>query len=235
MPSNPLSLCEAKIDRMFTHVHERVDVQTITTEHLKYLICEHSVFSRQNIIFLEQAARGTTNIKPLSNELLRNLDEELGNDEEYGVHHFKLYRDSLQRETDIDLRVHQPSEATFAFIGKMLDLSSADTPEIVCGAVLAAEMAAVPELQLMRNIVERHCHQISQCEIDCDGGLAFFYEMHLSGVEQAHRDGLATFLSCHEDYGLDAELLVEGFDRAAVAMSVWWDQLSQQICQPSPN
>ena len=189
------------------------------------MLKEHTVFSKQNVIFLQQSILCTAPVQPLSAELRRNLDEELGYDEEHGENHYELYIKGLKEELGIDVTNYLPSYHTSAFMGRMLELSNSGNVEIACGAIFASEAAAVPELELMRSIASSYSKQVLGHDIEMLGLLKNFYDMHLSGVEQAHREGLAHFIREYEKYGLNLEKLQSGFHNALNGMSKWWDEL----------
>lgn len=218
-----------EVSALFDRIERDLRIDRLDATDLRFLLCEHTIFSKQNVVFLEQAHRRTAAVAPLADELKRNLDEELGHDEAHGEHHYMLYTRSLRDEAGVDVTGYRPTSNTCAFMGRMLELSTAARLETICGSIFASETVAVPELDLMRRVAAAYAERAAGRAPSDMPRLMHFYDMHLSGVEQAHRDGLAEFLRDHARYGLDLGVLSRGFEAALTGMATWWSGLATDL------
>lgn len=214
------------VESLFKKISEMLDISSLTEDQLIYILKEHTVFSKQNTIFLEQGMLRAQEIEELSAELKRNLDEEIGLDEDHGEHHYLLYVDGIRKDLQLDTANHTPSHATCAFIGSMLDLSTSYSVSKICGAIYASESVAIPELEIMKDITQRYAEKSGATSLK---RLNHFYDMHLSGVEQAHRDGLSEIVFDYKRNGMKPDEIMEGFEGAINSMLVWWESINSSI------
>jgi hypothetical protein len=193
-------------------------------EGLAWLCMEHFQFSRRNPSFLQQAARNTMSLasKGIADELQRNFEEEKT--------HAEIYRRALgEVGVDVDTRVE--FKPTTSFLGLINDLVEAD-PFCTLGAMYATETAAIFEHQVFRDI---SVELIARRNAAQQGKrLIGFHDMHLAGVEQAHKDNLGVFLCPSSELavdgrGFDVAMVIEGAWRAIGAMTEWWSELLRNI------
>ncbi|WP_353570294.1 hypothetical protein [Candidatus Albibeggiatoa sp. nov. BB20] len=205
---------------------ELADLSKYSTEALEWLMMEHYQFSFQNVEFLADSAQvsGGFDTNTVKEELIRNHGEENG--------HAAIYKDALKRvNCDIEERVEFP--ATSQFLEKIGQLSNT-TPSTVLGTMFATETAAIFEHEVFLDVSKE---VIKRGEWGQKGDrLVGFHEMHLSGVEQSHRDELGIFL---KGVPVDQEIItkegdrptihvtqaLEGAEQAIEAMVTWWDTM----------
>lgn len=189
-------------------------------DSLAWLCMEHYQFSRRNPSFLQQAARNTVSLAPagIAAELQRNFEEEKT--------HAEMYRRALG-EVGVDVETRVEFKPTTSFLHQINELVEAD-PFCTLGAMYATETAAIFEHQVFRDIsveliARRNATQRGK-------RLIGFHDMHLAGVEQAHKDNLGVFLDPSTELpkdgrGFDGASVVEGAWCAISAMTVWWGEL----------
>jgi hypothetical protein len=188
------------------------DLSGFSLGALEWLMLEHFQFSSANPGFLDAAARLTEALpeRGIAQELRRNFYEESG--------HAAIYRRGLsQAGADPDRRAEFAPTRTFL---AEIEALTASTPALVLGAMYATETAAIFEHEVFWDISREVCAR---------KGLAWgtsilkgFHDMHLSGVEQGHKDGLAPFVG--HGAADDAEVRA-GAERAIDTMTRWWDAL----------
>ena len=201
-----------------------------STEALEWLMMEHYQFSFRNTTFLADAAEltGSFDTDAVQKELIRNHAEENG--------HAIIYKKALKKiGVDIDTRTEFPSTTHFLdTIGEIVGRE----PSTVLGAMFATETAAIFEhevfLEISNEVLKRR-------KLEEEGKkLVWFHEMHLSGVEQSHRDELGVFLqglpldkTVVEKDGhrptINTQQAVTGAELAIEAMTKWWADLLDQI------
>jgi hypothetical protein len=201
--------------RFTSAVKDRLkDLSAFSLAGLEWLMLEHFQFSSANPGFLDAAARLTEPMaeRGISRELRRNFYEESG--------HAAIYRRGLSEAgADPDARADfVPTDAFLTEIGEL----TASTPALVLGAMYATETAAIFEHEVFWEISREVCAR---------KGLAWetsilkgFHDMHLSGVEQGHKDGLAAFVGSGAAGADDAQVRT-GAERAIEAMTRWWQAL----------
>jgi len=211
------------------------DLKPYSTSSLEWLMLEHYQFSFSNTRFLAMAASAAESFdtKAVYDELCRNLAEE--------NNHAAIYKAALM---DIDLDVDSRKEfiSTTTFLNTIERLSS-NLPSSVLGTMFATETAAIFEHEVFKDISEE---VLRRKGLEKQGKqLVGFHDMHLSGVEQSHRNELGIFLQ-----GLDFDQIVqrhldrptintkeviEGAEQAIEAMRIWWADLLAEICVMSNN
>jgi hypothetical protein len=201
-----------------------------STEALEWLMVEHYQFSFANTRFLATAAKTTRafDSEAVAQELVRNCAEEDG--------HAVMYKAAL-RKVGVDVEARQEFPATTAFlatIGRLVDRP----PSAVLGTMFATETAAIFEHEVFLDISRE---VIARRESGLRGkALIYFHEMHLSGVEQSHRDELGIFL---REVPADQALVervgerptiappqaLDGATQAIEAMEAWWADLFAEL------
>lgn len=199
-------------------------------EALAWLCTEHFQFSFRNPAFLLRAASNTLALQPagIAEELKRNYEEERS--------HAEIYRRALS-DVGIDVEARKEFKPTTEFLAFINDLVESN-PSRVVGAMYATETAAIFEHEVFRDIsaelVERRAAGSKGKR------LLGFHDMHLSGVEQAHKDNLGAFLTSEgavamEQRGLDPIEVREGAEQAIRAMRLWWENLLQKARTLQPS
>ena len=201
------------------------DLQPYTTTALEWLMLEHYQFSFRNTKFLATAAAVTESFdtEAIHKELLRNLAEE--------NNHAAIYKAAL-KQIDLDVDTRKEFKSTTIFLESIGRLSSG-MPSCVLGTMFATETAAIFEHEVFKDISEEVLRRRGLKE--CGQQLVGFHDMHLSGVEQSHRNELGVFLEGLEfDAIVERELdrptidtaqVVDGAEQAIAAMKTWWSDL----------
>jgi hypothetical protein len=204
---------------------ELANLDPYTTASLEWLMLEHYQFSFRNTKFLATAASVTESFDTdaVHKELLRNLAEE--------NNHAAIYKAAL-KQIDLDVETRTEFKPTTVFLETIGRLSSG-TPSSVLGTMFATETAAIFEHEVFKDISEE---VLRRRELEARGQqLVGFHDMHLSGVEQSHRNELGIFLE-----GLDFDTVAPreldrptintaqamvGAEQAIAAMKSWWSNL----------
>lgn len=202
------------------------DLSQYSTEALEWLMMEHYQFSFANVLFLSDAAEktGAFDTDAVKEELIRNCDEENG--------HAAMYSAALKK-VDCDVEQRAEFTPTTQFLATIGELSNSD-PSSVLGTLFATETAAIFEHEVFRDISKEVINRRGWDKAGDD--LVWFHDMHLSGVEQSHRDELGIFLrnitpsqGIAEKEGdrptINTQLALAGADAAIEAMKNWWDKM----------
>jgi heme oxygenase len=164
------------------------DLHHISESDLEWIILEDFQFSSTNLHFLSLSAEMTDQLleKGISSELRENLSEENT--------HAKIYQIALA-EIGTDIAKHQefiPSTQLFKNLENLIKLS----PSHALGAIYAMEGSALFGSEVF-NAISREL--VTRRGIDYEKTkLKAFHKLHLSGVEQAHRDDLGAFIDAAE-------------------------------------
>lgn len=206
------------------------DLSPYSTEALEWLMVEHYQFSYRNTKFLAAAAEVAIafDTDAINKELERNCGEENG--------HAVMYKAAL---ADIGISVETRKEfpSTTRFLESIGELCLRE-PSAVLGTMFATETAAIFEHEVFRDVSKE---VIARRKVGSEGDpLVYFHDMHLSGVEQSHREELGVFLR-----GLDKAQQVAprdgerptieppkalaGAEQAIAAMRAWWADLLSEL------
>lgn len=213
------------------------DLSQYSTETLEWLMVEHFQFSFANVHFLTEAAdkTATFDTDAVKEELIRNCAEENG--------HAAMYRAALQK-VDCDVEERSGFAPTDDFLEHMDQLCSKDDASQVLGTLFATETAAIFEHEVFRDISKEVIKRRGWDKTGDD--LVWFHDMHLSGVEQAHREELGIFLrgitpaqGVVEKEGerptIDTRKALAGAEVAIKAMADWWDKLLDEAVANSQS
>lgn len=203
------------------------DLSQYSTEVLEWLMMEHFQFSFANVHFLTEAAEKTASFDTgaVSEELVRNCAEENG--------HAAMYRAALKK-VDCDVDERAAFAPTDEFLEQMDQLCSKDDASQVLGTLFATETAAIFEHEVFRDISKEVIKRRGWETTGDD--LVWFHDMHLSGVEQAHREELGIFLrgitpaqgiaqKDGERPTIDTNKALAGAEVAVKTMADWWTKL----------
>jgi hypothetical protein len=202
-----------------------VDLAPYSTAALEWLMLEHYQFSLRNTKFLATAAAVSESFdtNAIHKELLRNLAEE--ND------HAAIYKAAL-KQIDLDVDSRKEFKSTTLFLESIGRLSSG-MPSSVLGTMFATETAAIFEHEVFKDVSEE---VLRRRGLEARGRqLVGFHDMHLSGVEQSHRNELGIFLEglefdsivqrSQDRPTIDTSQVLNGAEQAIAAMKVWWSDL----------
>ena len=189
---------------------------------LAYVIQQYSIFPKAIVDWMKVAEQKATMAgwNTVANELKENIAEELGRGTQ-GVSHYDLLAEGLEKGLQLPIKLIEPSDATKSLL-EVLDQVFAKSAVHALGATYALEATSIPELNLVRNIIE------VLLEGDLPQGLKYFFDMHLNEWEPEHeedlRKSLAAYISPEEFSAFS-----EGFRAVLTAMDVWWLQLTAEV------
>lgn len=177
---------------------------------------EHYQFSEKNCCFLRASVHYTSLLRDtgISIELERNLNEENG--------HYLLYRKALS-QVGVDVGKRIEFSATLDFFESLTSLIERGGYSTL-GVMYATESAAIFEhevfLDMSRELVMRKGMPWQESKLKA------FHDLHLNGVEQEHKEGLAIFVDSSRSHSDEIEI---GARLAIEAMSKWWSSLLERI------
>lgn len=210
------------------------DLSQFSTEALEWLMMEHFQFSFANCQFLWDSAQkvGSLDTDAVKKELIRNFNEERD--------HAAMYKGALKK-VGCDVEARKKFAATEDFLNKIGKLCQRD-PSSVLGTMYSTESAAVFESEVFREvsneIIARRSHGSK------GNALVAFHDLHLSGVEQSHRDELGIFLrGVQPDQDtfpgegdrptITPKEALEGGKAAVETMLEWWNALLVALIEKS--
>jgi hypothetical protein len=152
-------------------------------------------------------------------ELNDNLAEEMGSKTQ-GIPHADLLADGLETCLGVPIKTASPSTATAALLER-LEAIAHQPIAYVFGAAYAIETTAVPELQIVIQILDL------LLEGAMPEQLRYFFEMHLNEWEPEHEADLRKAIAV--DLTPDQFDLFElGFRAMLTAMDAWWSGLAAE-------
>lgn len=163
----------------------------------------------------------------VSEELIRNVLEELGRDEHSDKKtHFVLFRKGFMKSIRKDFHVSPKSEYTNEFILKIFNLMNDWSPAVVAGASYALETTALKELEAVYSILN---NWYARMEIVVPKELKYYFESHIGDIEIGHEERLRE--ACSMDIKNKNEMLEfeKGFRDALDTLSNWWVGLDLEI------
>lgn len=193
------------------------DVSIWSSAALEWLMLEHYQFSFHNPQFLLDAAKLTMKLeeKGISAELRRNFEEEES--------HAVIYKKALF-EIGINVEKRVEFTPTSKFLDDVARLIT-QSPYYTLGVMYATETAAIFEHEVFRDM---SCELLKRRNISNPRNrLIAFHDMHLDGVEQAHKDNLGVFLNLG-NISQDSKNIYYGACNAIISMTQWWVSLLEK-------
>ena len=208
---------EAEVRSLFSLAKKKLRVDEACAEQLELCILDYSVTSREHPRFLEEILARSGSVKELHAEVERNLDEERGVPGDKP--HYQLFKHGLEETLGLNVMGFKPSSSTQRYVETMLLFAGSDNPSVLCGTLLAAEACAVEELILMRRMTDRYLKLTDGASIAAKCSLSKFYDLHLGGVEQLHRDNLGDM---SHNSTFDQDVVQASFLATINIMRIWW-------------
>lgn len=208
-----------------------VNIDKLSADQIISLVAQYSIFPKNIVNFLfaarEQARK--QNWKGVEAELTRNAGEELGT-ETNGITHYEMLITGLANELGYisaeDLRNTSPSSATKVFVDSMNKTLAEEKSGYSIGAVYALESSAVPELVIVKDLVNKLFGMKLGHEMK-EGVLAEFFRLHLDIWEPGHEEGLRH--ACESMNDEFKNNFIEGFHDVMKVMDTWWLGLETEI------
>lgn len=198
------------------------DLKKFSTSYLEWITMEHYQFSLNNTRFLMNSHLQTKSLSDpgVSEELLANYNEE--------KNHAQMYRHALKK-IGLDVTNRIPCVATRQFFMRLEALIEINASKTL-GVMYATETAAIFEHILFKEISAELC-QRKRLDFE-NSRIKQFHDLHLDGVEQAHKDELGKFMDHtlaeeHVDPNifLQEKEIMDGAYAAIDIMEDWWSGL----------
>jgi len=196
--------------------------EQLSAETLSWTIKEYSALSNSAIHLLMDSAVRVHDWEKLKNEVLENINEEMGL-ETKKVPHLEMMRIGYMKELGIITDEVIPSDVTKSFLNHITKVFKHNDNAFQAGALLALEGSAVEEFHIMDEIIQEYA---KKSKLD-------FQKNWLTNL---YIDGHKTFEIGHEQHLLDAMLpyiTEENFSKFELGYSIvvklfstWWQQLS---------
>lgn len=212
--------------------------KTLTKNELEELITQYSLFPKNIISFFIAALYNLNyhNWTDISSELIRNLNEELGqhfDNDENEEHekflyrpHYVILREGILKGLSLDIKQTVAHQVTTNFLTTIKQTLDNDNPAIVGGATYALESSAIPELRIVSALTERLFELSNRTMPD---SLKEFFLFHIDEIEVGHRDRLIETCSKYISSGKDMDDFEKGFREVLTTMDIWWTGLSNEI------
>lgn len=201
-------------------------LENVNTKQVEFVIKEYSAFSYAAIHMLLDAALRNHDWKLLQDEIIRNINEEKG-DETKDIPHLEMMRQGYKKDLGIETDNYTPSYITQSFLRKMHLIFKSTDNAFAAGALMAFEGSAIPEFVVLDLIVTAYRKK---------KGLPAIVKRDLT---QLYIDGHKDFEIGHEQGLIDAvkpfitesnvENMVKGYSAVCAAMSIWWSQLADEM------
>jgi hypothetical protein len=211
---------------------------SLSKSELEQLISQYSLFPKNIISFFIAALYNLNyhNWTDISSELIRNLNEELGqpfDSKEFEEHekflyrpHYVILREGILKGLGLDLKKTVAQQSTNAFLATIKQTLDNDNPAIVGGATYALESSAIPELQIVSSLTAR-LFELSNRQMP--DSLREFFLFHIDEIEVGHRDRLIETCSKYISSDKDMDNFEKGFREVLATMDMWWTGLSNEI------
>lgn len=149
--------------------------------------------------------------------LTKNIGEELGSETD-GIAHKTILIEGL-RAYGFDITADPRCEGTEWFLMKMHSLTREFGVYGALGAAYALEASAVPELIIVRSLIE------SLLEMELEGELDDFFRRHVGEFEPGHEEDLRIAVATVLDAEYKRSAFMTGFRGVMTAMDRWWEDM----------
>ncbi|WCL49786.1 DUF3865 domain-containing protein [Leptospira sp. GIMC2001] len=208
-------------------------VRELQNDKVKYtvndalnVLKQYSIFSNEAIHMLLDATIRNHDWKTLQNEIIHNIQEELGS-ETLEVPHLELMRQGYREELLFDPDKVEPWSSTRAFLDTMKDIFRNDDNAFSAGALYSFEYNAILEF----HIVEKIFLHIVGADYSKSKSLLYYYIRGHKEFEINHsEDVLNSMRSYFTKY--DDKLFSKfehGFLIVASSINKWWLDLDYEL------
>ncbi len=195
------------------------------------VIRQYSFLSKHAVPFLENSNRvlRKNGWRSLAEQIEENIAEERGKAQEAA--HYEIFCRGAKNELALDLKRTRASDASKAFVKRWLEISRHARPEFVAGALYAFELTGVPEMSLVKALLNDYSTHALGRPLDRKGRLAKFFDSHTGHFEVKHaqriRDNVGAHLNTKAQHGLFAK----GFHELMGAMDGWWAGMAAEAAR----
>lgn len=197
---------------------------------IAYVIQQYAFFPR-SIVSLLYSARAAVRVAgwaEVDRELTRNLGQELGSETE-GIPHSEMLLQGIEKGLGLrGVRETTPGPGTRKFVTVMKQLFAPEhTVAYIGGAAYALEASAVPEIDIVRDIIEhfRILQGLSGGDYDA---LARFFDAHRTVWEPSHEAGLRRAYRTRLEDIERRQCFATGFHAVMASMDHWWRALAAE-------
>lgn len=203
-----------------------------TSAELEFVIQEYSGFSNAAIhMFLE--ARIRNHWPALTEEIIRNMDEEMGV-LTGGIPHLELMRYGYRVELGIETDGLRYTAVTEDFIGRMNALFRNPDNAFLAGVLLAFEGTAVDEFRIVERILRCYKETVGG-EIPADSLIGRYVAGHViressdpkQDPEMDHYRGMVEAVGTNVAGG-ELRPLVRGFLSVCLELNRWWEDVAAE-------
>ncbi|MGV3598108.1 MAG: DUF3865 domain-containing protein [Bacteroidota bacterium] len=191
----------------------------------EFVIKEYSAFSYAAIHMLLDAALRNHDWKLLQNEIIRNINEEKG-EETKDIPHLEMMRQGYKNDLGIETDNYTPTGITISFLDKMKRIFKEIDNAFVAGALMAFEGSAIHEFVILDKIVTAYRHKKNLPAITKRDLTQLYIDGHKDfeiGHEQGLIDAVKPFITAK-----NAGNMVKGYIAVCAALSTWWEQLASE-------
>jgi hypothetical protein len=198
-------------------------LEGMDAQQAEFIIKEYSAFSYAAIHMLLDAALRNHDWKLLQEEIIRNINEEKG-EETKDIPHLEMMRQGYKKDLGIETDNYKPTGITESFLNKMQHIFKDTDNAFAAGALMAFEGSAIPEFIILDKIVTAYRQKKGLLAITKRDLTQLYIDGHKDfeiGHEQGLIDAVKPFIT--EE---NVDKMVKGYCAVCATMHTWWHQLA---------
>lgn len=215
----------------FTALHPQTNpvvavLADVDAQQVAFVIKEYSAFSYAAIHMLLDASLRNHDWKLLQDEILRNINEEKG-EETKDIPHLEMMRQGYKIDLGIETDNYQPSGITQSFLRKMHLIFKDTDNAFVAGALMAFEGSAIPEFSILDEMVTAYRQKNNMPAKNAADLTKLYIDGHKYfeiGHEQGLIDAVKPFIT-----ESNVNNMVKGYCAVCTTMNIWWEQLAFEM------
>ena len=229
-----------------------LDGGTISGDHGVWVLGQYCFFPARIVEILSAMAFKLFAWPKFHAELLENVAEECGA-KTGGVPNIKILTDCVRKELGVNVSQGKIGDSTKKFLDGLVDSVHSASRAFVAGMAYALEDSALPELEVVAEVVNQvlncrhdkehriHSHlsrdrdyarSLMKDKSPSDYTLEDFFAIHLLDIEIDHRDDLKNAIRLELDPAEVGVELQRGFEFVLSAMEDWWTALAEHSNVP---
>jgi hypothetical protein len=176
-----------------------LSIKEASTEELLYVLGQYCIFPNNIVSFLGTVKDTVSkyDLKLLAREIARNIGEEEGAETD-GIPHYDMLISGASKElgftdpikAEVALKELKASPAMATFISSMQTLVASKDPLFATGVVYALESSAVPELVIVKALLNEVHMRVHEKPLSEETTLGKFMALHLGVWEPGHEEGI---------------------------------------------
>ena len=199
----------------------------LNEQQLDFVVGQYCIFPRTIVSMLGTARDSLAASMPaVSVELERNIGEETGTETD-GKTHYEILTKAIDDTLGLKIKQTMPTKSTKAFVSGMRSALADGNAEYIFGAVYALETTAIPELEIVRKVVEKGA---SLKEKGLTEQMRDFFDTHINDFEIGHQEGLRDAGRDYIDMTKPSAKTdcIRGFEQVMKTMDEWWTSLAHE-------